>query len=73
MVKLKLSKIDFITIRSISNYCGVSSNTVRRWIYTGKLHAIQLPSGHSRVSVQDLKIFLKRNRIPIPKELSQTH
>jgi excisionase family DNA binding protein len=69
MGKVTLSKIDFITISNIASHCGVSRLTVKRWIDNGQLHSIKLPSGHNRVTVQDLKIFLIQNRLPIPKEL----
>jgi excisionase family DNA binding protein len=72
MGKKILLNPDFISINSISSYCGVSTNTVRRWIDSGKLHALQLPSGHRRITVQGLIVFLKQNDIPVPKELSDS-
>lgn len=73
MARRNLSKRDFVTVNSIANYCMVSPATVRRWIKDGKLHAIRLPGGHFRVTVQDLLDFLKQNLLPIPDELSQAY
>jgi excisionase family DNA binding protein len=70
MGKMKLSDLDFVSIQDTSNYCGVCTITVRRWIDSGKLHAVRLPSGHRRIAVQDLLYFLKQYHLPIPKELS---
>lgn len=72
MVKKNLSRRDFVTLKSIGNYCMVSTTTVRRWIKQGQLHAVQLPGGHYRVTVQDLINFLKQNNLPISKELMET-
>ncbi len=69
MGKKNLSRRDFVAIRSIGSYCMVSPTTVRRWIKDGKLHAIKLPGGHFRVTVQDLIDFLKQNNLPISDEL----
>ena len=69
MVNKRLSKRDFVTITSISSYCMVSPTTVRRWIKDGKLHAAKLPSGHFRVTVEDLMEFLQQNELTIPDEL----
>jgi hypothetical protein len=63
MVRKKLSKNDFVTITDIGAYCMVTPSTVRRWINSGKLNAIQLPSGQHRVTVKDLKDFQKKYNI----------
>jgi len=46
-------------------------STVRRWIKTGEMSAIRLPSGHYRVSIADFKDFLKRHDIPVREELNE--
>jgi predicted site-specific integrase-resolvase len=69
MGKVRLPNVDTVTINSIGEYCGVSPITVKRWIDRGQLHAIKLPSGRNRVTVQDLKYFLEQNHFPISKEL----
>jgi predicted site-specific integrase-resolvase len=63
MARKILSKSDFVTITDLGGYFMVSSSTVRRWIKDGKLHASLLPSGQSRVSIQDLAAFQKKYHI----------
>ena len=58
-------KKSWLTVGIISGYCMVSEATVRRWIKSGILVAIRLPSGHYRVTIADFRDFLKRNDIPI--------
>jgi excisionase family DNA binding protein len=69
MAKKTLSNIDFVTIAGIASYCMVCPATVRRWINSGKLHALKLPGGHFRVTILDLRKFLGENNIPVPPEL----
>lgn len=69
MRKKILSKREFVPIVSISEYCMVSPSTVRRWIRDGKLQAMELPSGQFRVSFSDFIAFLKKYKMPIPKDL----
>jgi excisionase family DNA binding protein len=62
--------IDFqhIDVKDIAGYCMVSTNTVRRWLDSGKLKSIRLPSNRYRVSVKDFREFLKCYNIPIRNE-----
>lgn len=60
---------NWLSVGKIGEYCLVSTATVRRWIKTGDLLAIQLPSGHYRVSIADFKDFLKRHDMPVKEEL----
>jgi predicted site-specific integrase-resolvase len=69
MGNMKLLKLDFVPIRNIGSYCGVSRITVKRWIDKGQLRSIKLPSGHNRVTIQDFKIFLNENHLPVPRKL----
>ncbi len=63
---------DWFTLGRIAEYCLVTPMTVRRWIKTGKLAAIRLPSGHYRVSIVDFRDFLKRYNMPIREELLES-
>ena len=54
-----------IKIKDIASYCMVSKTTVRRWIESGKMQAIRLPSGHYRISQVDYRSFLKSCEIPL--------
>jgi len=45
----------FVSTRQVAGYLGVQPATVRRWIYDGRLPAIQLcRRGQFRVLVQDV-------------------
>jgi excisionase family DNA binding protein len=48
-----------VKIKDIASYCLVSMTTVRRWIESGKLRAIRLPSGQYRVTNVDYRSFLE--------------
>jgi excisionase family DNA binding protein len=54
-----------IKIKDIASYCMVSKTTVRRWVESGKLQAIRLPSGHYRVTRVDYRSFLESCNIPL--------
>ncbi len=64
--------VNHITVKGVADYCLVSKVTVRRWIKSGKLSAIRLPSGHYRISVVDFRGFLGRYDIPIREELFES-
>jgi len=68
MIRKARSK-NWLSVGKIGEYCLVSTATVRRWIKTGDMTAIRLPSGHYRVSIADFKDFLKRHNIPVREEL----
>jgi excisionase family DNA binding protein len=48
-----------IKIKDIASNCMVSQTTVRRWLETGQLRALRLPSGHYRIKQVDYRRFLK--------------
>jgi excisionase family DNA binding protein len=54
-----------IKIKDIASSCMVSKTTVRRWIESGKLQAIRLPSGHYRINRVDYRRFLESCEIPL--------
>jgi excisionase family DNA binding protein len=58
-----------VGVGGIAGYCMVSTATVRRWIKAGELRATQLPSGQFRVTLDDFRLFLQRNNMPITDEL----
>ncbi len=60
---------DWLTLGKVAEYCLVSRATIRRWIKTGKLTAIRLPSGHYRVNATNLRDFLRQHDMPIKDEL----
>lgn len=60
---------NWLSVGKIGGYCLVSTATVRRWIKSGDLSAMRLPSGHYRVRLADFKDFLKRHDMPVREEL----
>lgn len=49
---------------------GVAVSSVAKWIDEGKLRAGRTPGGHRRIEREDLVDFLRRQKLPIPPELS---
>jgi excisionase family DNA binding protein len=62
-----------IKIKDIAKYCMVSRTTVRRWIDDGKLQALRLPSGHSRIRQVDYRHFLENCEIPLKEASFQSN
>jgi len=46
----------------------VTSTTVRRWIRSGKLRAIRLPSGQYRINQVDYRSFLESCEPPLKED-----
>lgn len=65
-----MEKIAFTT-DDISKICGVTIQAVIGWEKQGKLPAYKTPGGHRRVKKEDLIAFLKKNKIPLPKEMAR--
>jgi len=57
------------TTHDIARFCDVYPSSVVRWINEGKLKSYETPGGHQRVSRENLLVFLKEFRIPIPAEV----
>jgi excisionase family DNA binding protein len=55
----------WLSVGKVGEYCQVSTATVRRWIRSRDLPAIQLPGGHFRVDIADFRDFLERHNLPI--------
>lgn len=54
-----------LTTGQVARIIGVSAVSVREWIALKKLIAFLLPGGsHYRVKHDDLRAFLKRNKMP---------
>jgi len=58
-----------LTVGEISRLMGPGRATIQRWISKGKLKAYFLPSGHSRVHVDQLVDFLKHYDLYLPVEV----
>lgn len=57
------TRSNYYTTDEVAELLKVHRETIRRWIVSGKLHAIQLPSerGSYRISEQDYEKFLKEH------------
>ena len=54
----------------MARMCQVTPATVANWIDQGHLKGTRTPTGHRRVTSQDLVDFLERHEIPVPPELA---
>jgi len=54
---------------AIGQMLHVDPGSVANWIDQGLLKAYRTPGGHRRVSTEDLIVFLRRHKMPIPKDL----
>jgi excisionase family DNA binding protein len=59
-----MTKEDHLSLGKVAKRCNVSRTTVYRWIVNGHLKAYSLPSGHFRVTPEDLEGFRKSFGIP---------
>lgn len=59
-----------ITVGKVAEVCQVYRGTVQRWIALEKVKAHQLPSGHYRIRVGDLRYFMQSNHLPMPVEMT---
>jgi CheY-like chemotaxis protein len=55
----------------VARMCQVTPATVANWIDQGHLKGTKTPTGHRRVTSQDLVDFLQRHEIPVPPELAE--
>lgn len=59
----------FYTTSEIAKIFGVYMTTVADWIDSGQLKAFRTGGGHRRVRLEDLELFLKEMRMPVPLEV----
>jgi excisionase family DNA binding protein len=59
-----MSDGEHLSLGSVAKRCNVSRTTVYRWIISGQLKAYSLPSGHFRVTPDDLNVFCRAFGIP---------
>ena len=55
---------------TIAQLLGVAVASISKWIDAGQLKAGRTPGGHRRVAKEDLIAFLRRQKLPVPPELS---
>ena len=51
----------FLTTGQAAEFCSVTPDTIRKWIYSGWLKARRTPGGHHRIDVWDLEKVLGRS------------
>src|SRR3989338_1067228 len=62
---------NFYTTHEVSKFCGVYPTTIINWIKDGILPAYTTAGGHRRIKKDDLIKLMKKNNMPIPKELAK--
>jgi CheY-like chemotaxis protein len=55
----------------ISRMCHVDPVTIARWCDNGDIKCFRTPGGHRRIMHGDLLEFLKRQKIPLPADVSE--
>lgn len=68
-----MSRDDHLSLGKVAKRCNVSRTTVYRWIINGHLKAYSLPSGHFRVTPEDLEAFRASFGIPDVDLISSAH
>lgn len=56
-----------LTTFEVAKICGVVHSTISNWIDEGKLTAYKTLGGHRRIKREELLLFLKLYRIPVPE------
>jgi excisionase family DNA binding protein len=62
---------DILTVVKASKYCNVTPKTIVNWVDLGHIEAYKTAGGHRRIKLEDLKKFMDKQGIPIPKEFAQ--
>ncbi len=57
--------ITYLSVAEIARQLNISEDTVRRWIKSGKLEALEL-GGQYRIHPQDYEKFLQKHRKRLP-------
>ena len=60
---------DILTVVKAGKYCRVSPKTIINWVEAGHITAYKTVGGHRRITVANLKEFMKKQGIPIPRTL----
>ncbi len=59
-----------LSTSSVAKLVGVAPASVSNWIDQDHLKAGRTPGGHRRIEAKDLIEFLRKQNLPIPKQLS---
>ncbi len=71
MKQSRVKEKDFYTTYEAKDKLFVSHSTVIDWIDSGKLKAIKTLGGHRRIPRGELELFIKKNKMSIPKAKSK--
>lgn len=63
---------DILTVVKAGRYCKVSPKTIINWVEAGHIKAYKTVGGHRRITVANLLDFMKKQGIPIPKNLQNS-
>ena len=55
-----MAQKEFLMLKDVAAYFGVSTGSVRNWIREGKLQAILTPGGHRRIRKNDFDEFISK-------------
>jgi hypothetical protein len=58
----------FLGTQRVAQLCQVTPATVAHWIDQGHLKGHRTPTGHRRVALEDLVVFLRDHGMPVPPE-----
>lgn len=70
MIPTKPVNPPYLGSHEVARLASVSPSTVLAWIDSGALRAYRTPGGHRRVAARVLVDFLRRNGMPVPRELT---
>lgn len=69
MKKRRKMMEDILTVVKAGRYCKVSPKTIINWVEAGHIKAYKTVGGHRRITVANLVDFMKKQGIPVPKNL----
>lgn len=61
----------FLTGPQAARKLGVTGQTVRQWVRSGRLPAVMLPSGHLRIAAEDVEAILQTRRTRRPARVAR--
>ena len=61
----------FLGTQRVARLCQVTPATVAHWIDQGHMKGHRTPTGHRRVAVEDLVVFLREHGMPVPPEFER--
>lgn len=75
MARNKPDKIEpdtYLSSHEVGAFLQCNPSSVNKWVKEGKIIAHRTPGGHRRMRAADVVAFLRKYKMPIPKELVLT-